>query len=655
MKIFRFFYFLAFFLFLAIFIFSDSVTDWRKNIEIGDILYDIGGFVIDPDKGIDLPVIDPYKSGHVAIYVGDIEYGGIIWPRQIIEARASGGVYMIGVETWDYPTTEEAWILRVKTSKEIKQKAVEFAEGQIGKSYTRFNFFTANSSSDNDRWYCSELLWASYYQEGEGIDLSSIDTEEIFGLLNSPVSPQDIFNNNNVEAVGYHKGYNPIPEDAYRVFNLTLGKSYFSLKGAFSDLKFSSGQIIEISPGGYLENVEINKDSITLKARKYDQNKNRAETVIRSVKSGWQVLADLITTEDRPSSVVVNSFGVHLEGLTLTGAWGEKEYCGVRLEEGADYSQINNCILFNNPVGIGVNEVDELKISENRFFYNTYGIGMLRSYGSEIYLNQIENSFERGILAAEDESDCASESAVKKKDRTSALFTLRLLRDSRLSFKAISNYYKVSTEAVEIFSKEEGLKEEAGEIISKWSGKLKGFLEKGEDFFISENEALDFIYFLRRIEDLSEDSEVRFILNKIAKETEKFSGKKFGEAIKNSFYFSSEKKVISSAKTEPKRPTYFYLNNVVDNGNWSLGYGGGLFQWYSEQEIEYRYNGKMFKNFLGNYWSDNNSTLDRNGDGVYDEPFGEDEYSLVEEFKNFNIPSKEKEGEEVQVLDWIMY
>jgi hypothetical protein len=119
-------------------------NDWRKDkLQPGDILYDISA-----NGGL----------GHVGIHVGN---------EEVVEARREG-VQIYGIETWDYPHRENVYILRVDAPAEIKNAAVSFVKTQVGKPYDG-NWKQKDSDSNSPSWYCSELVWAAY--KNQGIDI----------------------------------------------------------------------------------------------------------------------------------------------------------------------------------------------------------------------------------------------------------------------------------------------------------------------------------------------------------------------------------------------------------------------------------------------------------------------------------------------------
>lgn len=90
---------------------------------------------------------------------------------------------------------KEVSIYRVKGSTiEQRNKAVDFCISQLGKSY--FLDLKKDRSEKQKDWYCSELVWAAYINQG--IDIETND------FPNEPgVTPRDIKNSSNTYRVRF--------------------------------------------------------------------------------------------------------------------------------------------------------------------------------------------------------------------------------------------------------------------------------------------------------------------------------------------------------------------------------------------------------------------------------------------------------------------
>jgi hypothetical protein len=150
-------------------------SGWQQQeLQPGDILYD-------PDSPFNL---GPLKIGHVGIYVGN---------GMVVEAQV-GGVKRNSLGTWKYPQRDNVYILRVDCSTEIKEGAVSFAEAQIGKPFD-FGWWQKDPNPASFSWYCSELVWAAYYNEGINIE----DTPDFW-----VVAPYEIFADDDTYVEGGH-------------------------------------------------------------------------------------------------------------------------------------------------------------------------------------------------------------------------------------------------------------------------------------------------------------------------------------------------------------------------------------------------------------------------------------------------------------------
>ena len=73
-----------------------------------------------------------------------------------------------------------------------------------------------------------------------------------------------------------------------------------------------------------------------------------------------------------------------------------------------------------------------------------------------------------------------------------------------------------------------------------------------------------------------------------------------------------------------------YLNNFIQNSEQYSIFSSSSWL-YSPEPLIYRYKGKIYKKYLGNYWDDYLG-VDNNDDGIGDTPYGDDDYPLVEEW-----------------------
>ena len=639
-----------------------SVKDWRVDIKRGDILYDPNGWELDIFNVLEkLPWFEPILTGHIGIYVGDIVSGDIVWPRQVVEASFVGGeVYNIGVETWDYPNVKEAWILRPKATTEQINKALSFIFKQVGKKYSiDYRSSQVNSDVNNESWYCSELVWAAY--KSAGVELIDFGRQE-GKILDVYVSPHDIFADNDVNGVGYHGEISPIPNDAYRAHNKTLSRSYFSISEALADARPNNK--IEITEGGYLELLEIKTSGMQLTAL----NKSRqgiAETVVRSVekkgvlnKKLGEFMASYFgsTWDPRESSIIISTPQVMVDGITFTGAWGGENLndiedwsqvnAGVKINSEANNCTISNCIIFNNPFGIAVRDSSQHNFSQNFITYNTHGIAMLRVYDTEIYRNEIENSFERGIVAIEKEEDCATLSVIKDSQDTQGeevAVEIRSLRDNKLPSSFVEDYYRYSSEILRVINNNSNLKEEAVSLYSK----LKPFvLDNDLKFSLEKKEEL--VSFLENLKFEVKKEEAKVFLDKsllIAQET---AGLSLNEVIEISFL--DEKKINPSAVA--KRPVYVFLNFFKNNSKSSTHkYSDGLFFWYSRRVLKYKYKEEWYTSFLGNRLMGRDGS-DNDLNGVIDVSNYGDKYPLVSHPDEYLL---EGEQEETKIHNWTLY
>lgn len=156
-----------------------SKYNLKEVVEKGDIIFEAnGGFGV---------------TGHIAIVEDvyydedrDIEY------ISLIEAIDDGVVRsLLDDKRVD---DKDVTILRVDDATEDNiAKAVSFCVDEIGSSYSLD--LAKDTSSDESDWYCSELVWAAYYNQDIDIEKS--------GISQPGVTPKDIKKSSEVSEIDF--------------------------------------------------------------------------------------------------------------------------------------------------------------------------------------------------------------------------------------------------------------------------------------------------------------------------------------------------------------------------------------------------------------------------------------------------------------------
>ncbi|MFH0762527.1 MAG: PxKF domain-containing protein [Candidatus Omnitrophota bacterium] len=163
---------------------------WREDIQPGDIIL---------EHNAHSPVWTRLKSYWT--HTGGIAYGtkDDSWtsfregyfvieplPNDYREGINRGGVRVTPIESWDFPFKKELVVLRVEgLTLQQKDYITNFWENQIGKPYQDWlKYLNKDPNIEASEWYCSELMWAPYYNLGINIDsaeyLSAIAPQEIY-------------------------------------------------------------------------------------------------------------------------------------------------------------------------------------------------------------------------------------------------------------------------------------------------------------------------------------------------------------------------------------------------------------------------------------------------------------------------------------------
>lgn len=149
---------------------SYSAYDW-SDVQPGDIMFSEGGFGV-----------GDVTSGHCAIVEGwAVNDWGQKYVR-VIEAGQFGVSY--GIIDDNRIEKESLTIMRVNNSSaQQRQEAVWFAQDQLGKGYSIPIFLSEDVDHDASAWYCSELVWAAYENQGINVQLNSHYKADIPGII----------------------------------------------------------------------------------------------------------------------------------------------------------------------------------------------------------------------------------------------------------------------------------------------------------------------------------------------------------------------------------------------------------------------------------------------------------------------------------------
>lgn len=150
------------------------------TVQKGDIIFEANG-----GYGI---------TAHTAIVEG-IFYSSALqqYYIRVVEAIDDGVVRSVLDD--ERVNDKEVTVLRVSgsTSQQIFS-ALNFCVSQLGKEYS-LDFGKDTSASESD-WYCSELIWAGFYNHGVNIETT--------GVYNEPgITPRDIYNSSKVTKVSF--------------------------------------------------------------------------------------------------------------------------------------------------------------------------------------------------------------------------------------------------------------------------------------------------------------------------------------------------------------------------------------------------------------------------------------------------------------------
>ncbi|MCK4734028.1 MAG: right-handed parallel beta-helix repeat-containing protein [Methanophagales archaeon] len=347
----------------------------------------------------------------------------------------------------------------------------------------------------------------------------------------------------------------------------------------------NSGDAIIVRDGNYLENVKVNK-SLTIRS------KNGPETTI--------VLAE---NPDDPVFNVTADY-VNISGFTVENATGWY-IAGIYLYS-ADYCNIssNNCS--NNSDGIYLRYANNNSISNNNCSDNNRGILLSRSDNNNISNNNCSNNLAGFHLFKSNNNDISNNNCSNNQ-------YVGILLVASLENTITGNRLR--------YNKDSGILLRCGPNTNLGSSNniIKG------NIMASNNR--HGIY----ISDSSHNS--------IKENNVKYNG--IGISI-----YAHPHCYHCPCSSYSSMDNVICLNNFINNTN-NVFSESPVNAWSSTEKITYAYQGKPYKNYLGNYWDDY-TDIDADSNGIWDNPrkinvkvrTGEinsdkDIYPLLEPFENY--------------------
>jgi parallel beta-helix repeat protein len=360
----------------------------------------------------------------------------------------------------------------------------------------------------------------------------------------------------------------------------------------------NSGDSIIIYPGTYTENINVNKDHLTI------QSENGAETTII-----------------KPANLNEVVFHITVDEVEVSGFTTDRGAGAVYLAN-ANYCSICHNIIKGTGDGITLSQSHNNVLSSNTLDSNNFGIFSSNAHNNTLVDNHISNSQLTGLLL----QNCSNNT-----------LTGNIMSNNRWNFDVTGIYgdHRIDT-------------------TNKVNGKPIQYIVNQADLVIDSTWDVGYIGVVNSrgitVRDLSLSNNgegVLFINTHNSKiENVDVSNNRLGISLgtsshimvinnKASYNFHEGISLIYSSNN------IVYLNNFDNGGHVYPESSPNI--WHSPEEITYTYNGNTYTNYLGNYWSDYEDRYPGAGEigltGVWDTPYDlasdADDYPLVAPFENY--------------------
>ncbi|MEM2051061.1 MAG: NosD domain-containing protein [Thermoproteota archaeon] len=377
----------------------------------------------------------------------------------------------------------------------------------------------------------------------------------------------------------------------------------------------SDGDEIVVRDGIYMEKLMVRK-KVTIRSEKGPD-----KCVIAPLPSYGLVVA----------IVNVSSNGVRMEGFTVSGNYNEIGIAVNNVKE----CEVSNNIVRDCSIGILFFRADKNKAVNNTLIENDFGIGL------EIASNNIimRNVFMKGGISVVDSyKNTVKENIVNGKKLIYLEDVSNYVVNEAGQVIAV-NCIGITIRGLNISDTAVGI-----EFHNTRNSRIEGNVIRNSIYGIQFLQSHNNIIVNNVLQNnsfnifLSGTSNVKVVNNMV---TDGFNGIIIGglfESEKNevtgnvirrnligiSISMSFRNLVVNNTVEENSVGVFLlmtennkiYLNDIVGN-NRSVSLDGATAQWYSDERMGYRYGGRLFYGYLGNYWGSYNGS-DTDSDGVGD-------------------------------------